>query len=89
MNENSTTPQNQTLTLTNRNILTLTGVTKVHSVKDDLAQLETNQGSLQVVGKDLELTKLEIDKGEVQISGTINSLKYGEKSSGFLKKLFK
>ena len=90
MNEQNTqTNQEQTLIITNRNSLSLTGVTKVYSVKDDLAQLETNQGGLQIIGKDLQVTKLEIDKGEIQISGRINSLKYSEKNTGFLKKLFK
>ena len=81
--------QTQTLTLQNRNKLTLTGVTKVISVKDDLAQLETNMGVLQAYGKDIQLVSLELDKGEIELKGDFVSFKYGDKNSSFLKRLFK
>lgn len=88
-NEKKVISQTQTLTLQNRNKLTLTGVTKVISVKDDLAQLETNIGVLQAYGKDIQLVSLELDKGEIELKGDFVSFKYGDKNSGFLKRLFK
>ncbi len=88
-NENKVISQTQTLTLQNRNKLTLTGVTKVISVKDDLAQLETNMGVLQAYGKDIQLVSLELDKGEIELKGDFVSFKYGDKNSSFLKRLFK
>lgn len=88
-NENKVISQTQTLTLQNRNKLTLTGVTKVVSVKDDLAQLETNMGVLQAYGKDIQLVSLELDKGEIELKGDFVSFKYGDKNSSFLKRLFK
>ena len=81
--------QTQTFTLQNRNRLILTGVTKVISVKDDLAQLETNMGVLQAYGKDIQLVSLELDKGEIELKGDFVSFKYGDKNSSFLKRLFK
>lgn len=88
-NEKKLISQTQTLTLQNRNKLTLTGVTKVISVKDDLAQLETNMGVLQAYGKDIQLVSLELDKGEIELKGNFVSFKYGDKNSSFLKRLFK
>lgn len=88
-NEKKVIGQTQTLTLQNRNKLTLTGVTKVISVKDDLAQLETNMGVLQAYGKDIQLVSLELDKGEIELKGDFVSFKYGDKNSSFLKRLFK
>ena len=81
--------QTQNLNLQNRNKLTLTGVTKVISVKDDLAQLETNMGLLQAYGKEIQLVRLELDKGEIELSGNFVSFKFGEKNSSILKRLFK
>lgn len=88
-NEKKVISQTQTLTLQNRNKLSLTGVTKVISVKDDLAQLETNMGVLQAYGKDIQLVSLELDKGEIELKGNFVSFKYGDKNSSFLKRLFK
>ena len=88
-NEKKVISQTQTLTLQNRNKFTLTGVTKVISVKDDLAQLETNMGVLQAYGKDIQLVSLELDKGEIELKGDFVSFKYGDKNSSFLKRLFK
>ena len=88
-NEKKVISQTQTLTLQNRNKLTLTGVTKVISVKDDLAQLETNMGVLQAYGKDIQLVSLELDKGEIELKGDFVSFKYGDKNFSFLKRLFK
>ena len=87
-NEKKVISQTQTLTLQNRNKLTLTGVTKVISVKDDLAQLETNMGVLQAYGKDIQLVSLELDKGEIELKGDFVNFKYGDKNSSFLKRLF-
>lgn len=88
-NEKKVISQTQNLNLQNRNKLTLTGVTKVISVKDDLAQLETNMGVLQAYGKDIQLVSLELDKGEIELKGNFVSFKYGDKNSSFLKRLFK
>ncbi len=88
-NEKKVISQTQNLNLQNRNKLTLTGVTKVISVKDDLAQLETNMGVLQAYGKDIQLVSLELDKGEIELKGNFVSFKYGDKNSNFLKRLFK
>ena len=88
-NEKKVISQTQTFTLQNRNRLILTGVTKVISVKDDLAQLETNMGVLQAYGKDIQLVSLELDKGEIELKGDFVNFKYGYKNSSFLKRLFK
>ena len=57
--------------------------------------LETEQGMLMVKGTDLHVNRLTVEKGEVDLSGTIDSIAYsnisqtGKSSENFLSKLFK
>lgn len=57
--------------------------------------LETEQGMLLIKGKDLNVTKLTLDKGEVEIDGRVDSLTYSDMKpglkgeNGFLERLFK
>ena len=81
--------KNSDLILTNRADVKLTGVIKIISVKDDLAQIETTLGNLQLLGSNLQVVQLALDKGEANLTGNIHTIKYGDRSSNFLKKLFK
>ena len=56
--------------------------------------LETELGMLMIKGKDLHVNKLNLEKGEVDIDGTIDSLTYSEvsdyskKGESLIKRLF-
>lgn len=81
----------QLLVLSNRKNLSITGVTKIVSLKPDLIQLETTFGGTVILGENLELIKLDNSTTRAEISGLINEIKYLENKtkSNLFRKLFK
>ncbi len=73
----------------------VTGVLDVLSFDLNEILLETEQGMLMVKGTDLHVNRLSVEKGEVDLSGNIDSIAYSSSSpesrqgEGFLSKLFK
>lgn len=81
-----------TLTLTNRQNLTVTGVTRIVSCDETGAVLETPLGSLTVGGQQIQVSELSIHSGQVDLSGKIEYLQYAENrqsSGGLLARLFR
>ena len=82
------------LTLTNRGALSINGVVDVISFDLNEVLLETEAGMLTVKGQDLHVNRLTLEKGEVEISGNIDSLlyaevsNYGQKAESFFARLF-
>jgi sporulation protein YabP len=82
------------LILSNRRTGTITGVSDVISFDITEVLLETEQGMLNVKGKDLHVNRLNLEKGEVDIEGTVESLSYSQlpvslkKPDGFWAKVF-
>ena len=82
------------LTLTNRGALSINGVVDVISFDLNEVLLETEAGMLTIKGQDLHVNRLTLEKGEVDISGTVDSLlysdisNYGQKAESFLARLF-
>ena len=66
------------LSLTERNKLTMTGVTEVVSFEDNAVVLRTSLGTLVVQGRDLQLKTLSLDGGQVAVEGTVTALVYEE-----------
>ena len=66
------------LSLTERNKLTMTGVTEVVSFEDNAVVLRTSLGTLVVQGRDLQLKTLSLDGGQVAVEGTVTALAYEE-----------
>ena len=66
------------LTLTERNTLTMTGVTEVVSFDDTTVVLHTTLGTLVVQGRDLQLKTLSLEGGQVAVDGSISALIYEE-----------
>lgn len=66
------------LTLSERNKLTVTGVTEVVSFDDASVLLQTCMGSLLVQGSELQLKNLSLEGGQVEVDGTIASMQYEE-----------
>ena len=89
--ENKIETREQLITLTNRKNLSVSGTTKIVSLKPDLIQLDTNYGGLQIFGENLELLKLDNQTNKAEISGDINSLKFvqGKSKEPLLRKIFK
>lgn len=82
------------VSLTNRGALAVNGVVDVISFDLNEVLLETEAGMLAIKGKDLHVNRLSLEKGEVDISGTIDSMQYsdvsgyGQKAESFFGRLF-
>ena len=93
--EAGSTPRTHKLSMDNRKRLTLTGIKDV--VSFDLTQilLESTLGMIHIKGSDIKVTRLSLEKGEVDIEGTVDSIvysdvkDYGEKGKSILKRMFK
>ena len=66
------------LVVNNRKTAMVTGVLDVLSFDLNEILLETEQGMLMVKGSDLHVNRLSLEKGEVDLSGTIDSVAYSE-----------
>ena len=66
------------LTLNCRKDCTISGVVDVLSFDVNEILLETEQGMLNVKGKDLHVNRLNLEKGEVDIEGVIDALSYSQ-----------
>lgn len=69
------------LSVTNRGKLQMTGVKDVISFDMDEVLLETEQGILLIRGRDLKVNRLTLEKEEVDMDGTVDTLVYSETSS--------
>ena len=80
-----------TLTLINRSVMTLTGVSEVIVFTDAEITLKTSCGHLLIRGSSLNIGKLNTDTGELSVSGTVTLLKYskGKEKGGLFEGLFK
>ena len=89
MQENFSKPH--TMLLDNRKKLSLTGVNDVLGFNEELVSIKTSLGDLIVRGSKLHISKLNLETGEVDIDGQINSLQYIENREGksFMQRLFK
>lgn len=66
------------LVINNRKTSLVTGVLDVLSFDLSEILLETEQGMLMVKGTDLHVNRLNLEKGEVDLSGSIDSISYSE-----------
>lgn len=86
--------QNHKLVVNNRKNSMVTGVLDVLSFDLNEILLETEQGMLMVKGTDMHVNRLNLEKGEVDLSGNIDSIAYSEAHTGraqgehFFAKLF-
>ena len=68
------------LVINNRKTSMVTGVLDVLSFDLNEILLETEQGMLMVKGTDLHVNRLSVEKGEVDLSGNIDSIAYSNTS---------
>ena len=82
------------ISLNNRISGPMTGVREVISFDAGEIILDTEQGILIIKGEDLHVTRLTVDKGEVEIDGKIDGIMYTDPEEkkrsreNFLAKLF-
>ena len=79
-----------TLLLENREILEMTGIMDVESFNEEEIYALCDYGDLLIKGEGLHIEVLDLNTGDMKISGKITALVYSEKSQvkGFFKKVF-
>ena len=83
------------LTLNNRARGNLTGILDVIPFNESQIVLDTDMGLLTIRGKDLHVSRLSLEKGEIDIEGRTDSFTYSSNESirkagqSFLSRLFK
>ncbi len=76
--ERQTMTKTHKLTLNNRHSATITGVSDVLSFDLNEVLLETEQGMLMIKGNDLHVSRLTLEKGEIDVEGRMDSFSYSE-----------
>lgn len=69
------------LMMVNRSVLSISGIRDVVSFDENQVVLDTDMGLLTVKGKDLHVSRLTLEKGEVDVDGTVDSLAYSSNES--------
>ena len=93
--EEKMTARPHKLTMVNRSSCTITGLQDVVSFDENQIVLDTDMGLLTMKGKDLHVSRLTLEKGEVDVDGTIGSLVYSSNEAyrrsgaSLLSRLFK
>ena len=84
-------PKAHKVVMDNRNSMSMTGITKVTSIDQDLVLLVTEQGKLKITGKNMQANNLDLDKGILELTGNFNTMIYSSDKDGALslKGLFK
>lgn len=93
MEEKKTTTSHK-LILDNRARGTITGVLDVDDFDGEKIQAQTEAGKLLIKGENLHITSLNLEKGELELEGKVDSLIYttkgGEKKEeSLLKRMFR
>ena len=89
------TNKKHTLNLVEREKMVLSGVKEVFSFDEQLIELETSKGYLDIRGENLHIIKMNVDEGDIAIEGTVCEMIYhdsvgiGKKKGSVMSKLFK
>ena len=62
--------------LENRCAASLTGVREVVSFDENQVVVDTDMGLLTIKGKELHVSRLTVEKGELEVDGQVDSLAY-------------
>ncbi len=97
MGQSNTMQKKHHIVMRNRESMDLTGVIRIDSLNDMEFILQTIMGYVAIRGRELEMKSVNIDKGELSITGFVTSIEYfddldDEKpitTKSFLSKLFR
>lgn len=67
------------LIVNDREKMTVSGVTDVESFDEENIQLVTTRGALTVSGAGLHIEQLQLETGDMRLSGRVDSLTYTER----------
>ena len=85
---------NHSISITERQNIQISGITKIDSLDNEEFLLETSAGPLGIKGKDLEIIKLDTYEGTIMIKGVVDAFSYfdtgkSKKENSIITKLFK
>ncbi len=66
--------------LEKRSRLFLTGILEIKSFRESSAEFDTCMGLLQITGEEMHMERLDLEQGEVALTGNIISLYYPEEN---------
>ena len=75
--------------LINQKNLTLTGVESVSTMNPTSIFLTASGQNLCITGNNMEVEKLDVDNGILNVKGLIDGIKYNQKKESVLKRIFK
>lgn len=70
--------RSHTLSMENRDKLSLTGVEDVSGFDESLVVLTTSMGELTVRGEGLHIERIDLDSGQLEVRGKVQELSYDE-----------
>lgn len=87
----NTTPSMHDVVLESRSKATMTGIKDVESFDEETILAKSDCGSLAVHGKNLKISRLSVESGDMVIEGEIDSLIYSDNKSagGFWGRVFR
>lgn len=85
---------NHSISITERQNIQISGITKIDSFDNEEFLLETSAGPLGIKGKDLEIIKLDTYEGTIMLKGVVDAFSYfdtgkSKKENSIITKLFK
>ncbi len=91
--QNGQTERNHSILMQMRRELHLSGIIEVERFDESGAVFQTVCGEMTVEGSDIHIGVLDVDRGEVSLTGQIDGIFYAaaevEKKEGFFKKLLR
>lgn len=72
-----------------RNFCNMYGVEKVVSSSENLIDVVTFQGGMEINGKNLKINRFDVNDGTLTFEGEIDCVKYSAPKTPLLKRLFK
>ena len=79
--------------LENRSRLVLNGIHEVGSFNDGEVHVYTTKGELRIKGRDLQIVRVSVESGDMEMNGKIDSLTYADNikrvPNNFITKIFK
>ena len=79
--EEKTVTRPHRLMMQDRSVLSVSGIRDVVSFDENQILVDTEMGLLTLNGKDLHVSRLTLEKGEVDVDGTLDSLVYSSNES--------
>ena len=81
------------LTLENREKLSITGIGRVYNANEKTISIEINGTNLVIDGNNMQVSKLDVQSGNMEVLGIINEIKYTnsgiKNAKNFMSRIFK